>query len=125
LHNANCFLNDYCFLGGIVTAPTFNTVNNSKTISVILQPQKSKITTAKTTKSQTQLSDIKVFEAHPTLWGFSATHAYWHWLADVRLAGFAPAFTLSLGDSEAHANRQMPIASVVMHKRSKKKEKIR
>jgi len=36
-----------------------------------------------------------------------------HWLADVHLAGFAPAFTLSLGDSEAPANRQMPIASVV------------
>jgi len=69
------FLNDYCFLGGIVTAPTFNTVNNSKTISVILQHQKSKITTAETTKLQTQLSDIKVFEANPTLWGFSATHA--------------------------------------------------
>jgi hypothetical protein len=100
LHNANCFLNDYCFLGGIVTAPTFNTVNNSKTISVILQPQKSKITTAKTTKSQTQLSDIKVFEAHPTLWGFSATHVYVHLLADVHSASFAPAFTLSLGDSE-------------------------
>jgi hypothetical protein len=28
------------------------------------------------------------------------THAYVHWLADVHLAGFAPAFTLSLGDSE-------------------------
>jgi len=23
------------------------------------------------------------------------THAYWYWLVDVRLAGFAPAFTLS------------------------------
>jgi len=28
------------------------------------------------------------------------THAYVHWLADVQLAGFAPAFTLSLCDSE-------------------------
>ena len=28
------------------------------------------------------------------------THAYWHWLADVQLAGFAPAFALSLCDSE-------------------------
>ena len=32
----------------------------------------------------------------------SLTHAYVHWLADVHFAGFAP------------ANRQMPIASVVM-----------
>jgi len=29
-----------------------------------------------------------------------APHAYGHRLVDVRLAGFAPAFTLSLGDSE-------------------------
>ena len=28
------------------------------------------------------------------------THAYCHLLADVHLAGFAPAFTLSLCDSE-------------------------
>ena len=28
------------------------------------------------------------------------THAYVHWLADVHLAGFAPAFTLSQCDSE-------------------------
>jgi hypothetical protein len=28
------------------------------------------------------------------------TRAYCHLLADVHLAGFAPAFTLSLGDSE-------------------------
>ena len=28
------------------------------------------------------------------------THAYVHWLADVHLAGFAPAFTLSFHDSE-------------------------
>ena len=28
------------------------------------------------------------------------THAYAHWLADVQLAGFAHAFTLSFHDSE-------------------------
>ncbi|MEI8274192.1 MAG: hypothetical protein WCG08_16385, partial [Paludibacter sp.] len=28
------------------------------------------------------------------------THAYVHWLADVQLAVFAPAFTLSFHDSE-------------------------
>jgi hypothetical protein len=28
------------------------------------------------------------------------THAYVHWLADVQLTGFAPAFTLSQCDSE-------------------------
>jgi hypothetical protein len=32
--------------------------------------------------------------------GFSATPAYVHWLADVHLAVFAPAFTLSFHDSE-------------------------
>ena len=32
------------------------------------------------------------------------THAYAHWLADVHLAGFAPAFTLSLCDSECSRN---------------------
>ena len=39
-----------------------------------------------------------------------------HWLADVHLAGFAPAFTLSQGDSErsrkwnipCNGDRQMP-----------------
>ncbi len=36
------------------------------------------------------------------------THAYAHRLADVHFAGFAPAFTLSLGDSDAPANRQCP-----------------
>ncbi len=41
------------------------------------------------------------------------THAYAHLLADVQFAVFAPAFTLSQGDSEAPANRRMPIASVV------------
>jgi hypothetical protein len=43
-----------------------------------------------------------------------------HWLADVQLAGFAPAFTVSLCDSEAPANRRMPIASVVMGSYKKK-----
>ncbi|HZK93485.1 MAG TPA: hypothetical protein VFC67_04695 [Prolixibacteraceae bacterium] len=28
------------------------------------------------------------------------THAYCHWLADLHLAGFSPAFTLSQDDSE-------------------------
>src|ERR1035437_3337119 len=32
--------------------------------------------------------------------GFSATHAYAHWLADVHSGSFAPAFTLSFHDSE-------------------------
>jgi hypothetical protein len=41
------------------------------------------------------------------------THAYGHRLADVHLAGFAPAFTLSLCDSEYARNPPMPIASVV------------
>ena len=36
-----------------------------------------------------------------------------HWLADVHFELFAPAFTLSIGDSEAPAHRRMPIASVV------------
>jgi len=49
------------------------------------------------------------------------------WLADMILAVFAPAFTLSFHDSElkiseanAPANRQMPIASVVMGNYKKK-----
>jgi hypothetical protein len=37
-----------------------------------------------------------------------------HWLADVNLAAFAPAFILSLCESEAPANRRMRIVSVVM-----------
>ena len=41
------------------------------------------------------------------------THAYVHRLADVYLAGFAPAFTLSLCDSEYARNPPVPIASVV------------
>ena len=36
--------------------------------------------------------------------GDRLTHAYGHWLADVHSAGFAPAFTLSLCDSERSRN---------------------
>ena len=45
--------------------------------------------------------------------GEHLTHAYWHWLADVHLAGFAPAFTLSFHDSEYARKPPVPIASVV------------
>jgi hypothetical protein len=45
------------------------------------------------------------------------THAYCHLLADVHLAGFAPAFTLSQGDSEYARKPQVPIASVVVRLR--------
>ena len=41
------------------------------------------------------------------------THAYVHWLADVHLAVFAPAFTLSFHDSECSRKPPVPIASVV------------
>ncbi len=41
------------------------------------------------------------------------THAYGHRLADVHFAGFAPAFTLSLCDSECARKPPVPIASVV------------
>ena len=51
------------------------------------------------------------------------THAYVHLLADVHSAGFAPAFTLSLCDSEAPANRRLPIASVVRGSSRKKKKR--
>ena len=44
-------------------------------------------------------------------------------LADVHLAGFAPAFTLSLCDSEYVRKPPVPIASVVMGKRKKKRKK--
>ena len=43
------------------------------------------------------------------------------WLADVHLAGFAPAFTLSFHDSERSRKPPMPIASVVMRKCRKRK----
>ena len=50
------------------------------------------------------------------------THAYAHLLADMQLAVFAPAFTFSLCESEAPANRRMPIASVVSSKPEKKED---
>ena len=54
------------------------------------------------------------------------THAYVHRLADVHLAGFAPAFTLSLCDSEYARNPPVPIASVVMrHSKKSKKTELR
>jgi len=43
------------------------------------------------------------------------THAYANLLADMHLAVFAPAFTFSLCESEAPANRRMRIASVISH----------
>ena len=50
------------------------------------------------------------------------THAYVHRLADVHLAGFAPAFTLSFHDSERSRKPPMPIASVVTcHSKKRKK----
>ena len=51
------------------------------------------------------------------------THAYVHRLADVHLAGFAPAFTLSLCDSEYTRKPPVPIASVVMGNNKKKKNR--
>ena len=51
------------------------------------------------------------------------THAYVHWLADVHLAGFAPAFTLSLCDSEYARKPPVPIASVVRRHFKKEKDK--
>jgi len=50
------------------------------------------------------------------------THAYGHRLADVHLAGFAPAFTLSFHDSECSRKPPVPIASVVMRHSKKKTE---
>ena len=52
------------------------------------------------------------------------THAYVHLLADVHSAGSAPAFTVSLCDSVAPANRRMPIASVVRRSCKKKDRHI-
>jgi len=46
--------------------------------------------------------------------GFSATHAYVHWLADVHSGSFAPAFTLLFHDSECSRKPPMHLASVVM-----------
>ncbi len=45
-----------------------------------------------------------------------------HRLADVHLAGFAPAFTLSLCDSEYARSPPKPIASVVMANSRKRKK---
>jgi hypothetical protein len=45
-----------------------------------------------------------------------------HRLADVHLAGFAPAFALSLCDSEYARKPPVPIASVVMFNSKKKKK---
>ena len=49
------------------------------------------------------------------------THAYVLWAANVLFAGFAPAFTLSLCDSEYARRPPKPIASVVSSKFRKKK----
>ena len=54
--------------------------------------------------------------------GFSATHAYVHWLADVHSGGFAPAFTFSLCESESSRKPQVRIASVVSSNPRKKRE---
>ena len=43
-------------------------------------------------------------------------HAYAHLRVDMHLAVFAPAFSFSLCESEAPANRRMRIASVVRGK---------
>ena len=45
--------------------------------------------------------------------GQQVTHAYGHRLAEVHFAGFVPAFTLSLCDSEYARKPPVPIASVV------------
>ena len=50
------------------------------------------------------------------------TRAYCHLLADVNLAGFAPAFTLSFHDSECSRKPPMPIASVVTKHAKKRKD---
>ena len=52
------------------------------------------------------------------------THAYGHRLADVHLAGFAPAFSLSLCDSEYARKPPVPIASVVMGQCKKQEDKV-
>ena len=51
------------------------------------------------------------------------THAYVHRLADVHFGGFAPAFTLSLCDSECSRKPPVPIASVVMGQCKKQEDK--
>jgi hypothetical protein len=52
------------------------------------------------------------------------THAYVHRLADEHLAGFAPAFALSLCDSECSRKPPVPIASGVTSKPKKKKKDV-
>ena len=52
------------------------------------------------------------------------THAYVHWAANVLLAVFAPAFTLSLCDSERSRKPPVPIASVVMGQCKKQEDKV-
>ena len=52
------------------------------------------------------------------------THAYVHRLADVHLAGFAPAFTLSFHDSECSRKPPVPIASVVMGQCKKQENRV-
>ena len=59
-----------------------------------------------------------------TTYGMLLTHAYVHLLADVHSAVFAPAFTISLCDSDTPANRRMPIASVVMGQCKKQEDKV-
>ncbi len=50
------------------------------------------------------------------------TRSYCHLLADVHFAGFAPAFTLSLCDSEYARKPPVPIASVVRANSRKRKK---
>ena len=50
------------------------------------------------------------------------THAYAHLLVDMQLAAFAPAFTVSLCESECSRKPQVRIASVVVGSKPKKKE---
>jgi len=53
------------------------------------------------------------------------THAYVHRLADVHLAGFAPAFALSLCDSEYARKPPVPIASgVTANAKKKERQKL-
>ena len=52
------------------------------------------------------------------------TRAYCHLLADVHLAGFAPAFTLSLGDSE-FARKPQDAHSLSRYVQQQKNEKER
>ena len=50
------------------------------------------------------------------------THAYAHLLVDMQLAAFAPAFTVSLCESECSRKPQVRIASVVTGKHEKKEK---